>query len=186
MSHRVPDSCPVGFEGRYTVVPGDTMFLIAQRLRINLNALISANPHITNPNLIFPGDVLCIPRQLAFPCCVVLRPRDQVSPGTVGVALLYFDFSGAEAVSVLARLPSPTVFGDFDIYTATALIPGINGFGNELFPTPEDPPTYSTSISLPAVASLTPDTRVVVEPFNTETGISGPVVLEGNLMQCRR
>ena len=37
---------------------GDTMFLIAQRFGVSLNALIAANPHISNPNLIFPGDVL--------------------------------------------------------------------------------------------------------------------------------
>ena len=55
---RVPASCPPGFQGRYTVVPGDTMFFIAQRFGVSLNALIAANPHIANPNLIFPG-ALC-------------------------------------------------------------------------------------------------------------------------------
>ena len=58
---RVPSSCPSGFQGRYTVVSGDTMFLIAQRFDVSLQALINANPHISNPNLIFPGDVLCVP-----------------------------------------------------------------------------------------------------------------------------
>ncbi|MGI6557795.1 MAG: LysM peptidoglycan-binding domain-containing protein [Limnochordia bacterium] len=61
MASRVPASCPPGFQGRYTVQPGDTMFLIAQRFGVSLNALIAANPHISNPNLIFPGDVLCVP-----------------------------------------------------------------------------------------------------------------------------
>ncbi len=60
-SGRVPASCPPGFQGRYTVVPGDTMFFIAQRFGVSLQALINANPHITNPNEIFPGDVLCVP-----------------------------------------------------------------------------------------------------------------------------
>ena len=58
---RVPASCPSGFQGRYTVQPGDTMFLIAQRFGVSLNALIAANPHITNPAEIFPCDVLCVP-----------------------------------------------------------------------------------------------------------------------------
>ncbi|MDN5364373.1 MAG: hypothetical protein PWQ91_1435, partial [Eubacteriales bacterium] len=61
MSPRVPASCPAGFEGRYTVQPGDTMFLIAQRFGVSLDDLIAANPHISDPNLIFPGDVLCVP-----------------------------------------------------------------------------------------------------------------------------
>jgi len=59
---RVPTSCPPGFKGRYTVRPGDTMFLIARRFGVSLQALINANPHITNPNLIFPCDVLCVPQ----------------------------------------------------------------------------------------------------------------------------
>jgi len=43
------------------------MFFIAQRLGVPLNTLIAANPHITNPNLIFPGDVLCVPPAVAPP-----------------------------------------------------------------------------------------------------------------------
>ncbi len=58
---RVPCSCPRGFKGRYTVVRGDTMYFIAKRYGIRLQSLINANPHITNPNLIYPGDVLCVP-----------------------------------------------------------------------------------------------------------------------------
>jgi LysM repeat protein len=59
---RQPMSCPPGFSGRYTVRPGDTMFLIARRFGVSLQALINANPHIANPNLIFPCDVLCVPK----------------------------------------------------------------------------------------------------------------------------
>ncbi len=58
---RIPNRCPPGFQGRYTVVSGDTMWSIARRFNITLQALINANPHITNPNLIFPGGVLCVP-----------------------------------------------------------------------------------------------------------------------------
>ncbi|MGI6037406.1 MAG: LysM peptidoglycan-binding domain-containing protein [Limnochordia bacterium] len=64
---RVPTHCPPGFKGRYTVVQGDTMFLIAQRFGVPLNALIAANPQIPNPNLIFPGDVLCVPGEQPSP-----------------------------------------------------------------------------------------------------------------------
>lgn len=182
---RVPVSCPLGYPGRYTVVPGDTMFMIAQRLRISLNGLIAANPHITNPNLINPGDVLCIPRQLTFPCCVILTPRVTTLPGTIGTALVHFDYSGTEAVSTLAKLPPPSTFGDFDVYLATVFIPDIGGFGDQLFPTPEDPPTYANTVSLPTVASLTPDSSVVVEAYKNGSGASGPVILEGSLEGCR-
>lgn len=64
---RVPKSCPPGFLGRYTVVQGDSMFSIAQRFGVSLDALIAANPRITNPKLIFPGDVLCVPQKIPPP-----------------------------------------------------------------------------------------------------------------------
>jgi spore coat assembly protein SafA len=44
------------------VQKGDTLFLIAKRFGVSLDALIRANPQIKNPNLIFPGDVVFIPQ----------------------------------------------------------------------------------------------------------------------------
>jgi tungstate transport system substrate-binding protein len=40
------------------------MYCIAQRFGITLEKLISINPHITNPDLIYPGDKLCIPSKI--------------------------------------------------------------------------------------------------------------------------
>ncbi len=51
--------CPNGT--LYTVRSGDTLFEIARRNNITLASLIAANPQITNPNLILPGQVICIP-----------------------------------------------------------------------------------------------------------------------------
>lgn len=45
----------------YTVVTGDTMWSIAIKYGIELNDLLGANPQITNPNLIFPGQIINIP-----------------------------------------------------------------------------------------------------------------------------
>ena len=55
-----PPTCPPG-SFRYTVQPGDTLFFIAQRFGTTVNAILAINPQITNPNLIFPGQVICIP-----------------------------------------------------------------------------------------------------------------------------
>ncbi|MGB9662169.1 MAG: LysM peptidoglycan-binding domain-containing protein [Moorellaceae bacterium] len=63
--HMVPP-CPHGFH--YTVKSGDTMYLIAQQFGISLNELIAANPQIKNPDLIYPGQVLCIPKRMPGPC----------------------------------------------------------------------------------------------------------------------
>ena len=52
-------SCPNG--QLYTVRSGDTLFFIARRNNISLQNLIDANPQITDPNTIFPGQIICIP-----------------------------------------------------------------------------------------------------------------------------
>ena len=45
----------------HKVVSGDTMWKIAVKYEVGLSELKSANPQITNPDLIYPGQVLSIP-----------------------------------------------------------------------------------------------------------------------------
>lgn len=46
----------------HTVVQGDIMWKLAVKYEIGTSEIISANPHIANPNLIYPGQVLTIPQ----------------------------------------------------------------------------------------------------------------------------
>ncbi|MBQ7821707.1 MAG: SafA/ExsA family spore coat assembly protein [Clostridia bacterium] len=45
----------------HTVVRGDSMWKIAVKYEVGLSEIKSANPHIKNPELIYPGQVLNIP-----------------------------------------------------------------------------------------------------------------------------
>ena len=45
----------------HTVIKGDTMWKIAVKYQVGLSEIKSANTHIKNPDLIYPGDVLNIP-----------------------------------------------------------------------------------------------------------------------------
>ena len=45
----------------YTVLPGDTLYAIAVDYDVTVDDIIAANPQISNPNLIFPGQEICIP-----------------------------------------------------------------------------------------------------------------------------
>lgn len=45
----------------YTVGPGDTLLVLAERLGITLETLLEANPDIVDPNLISVGQVIRIP-----------------------------------------------------------------------------------------------------------------------------
>lgn len=181
---RIPTSCPPGFQGRYTVRPGDTMWIISQMFRVRFEGLVVNNPHITDPNVIYPGDVLCIPGLVPFPCCITLREMIGVPLGTAGAAIAHIDNLGTQSVSTVATLPAPIVFGNYNFYRVSLIIPEQVVLTELLFPTPEDPPTYSATISLPTVAQITPNSRMVIQPYNTLTGRTGPVILEGRFIQC--
>lgn len=61
MSQPFPPPPPFCSGFIYTVQPGDSLFLIAQRFGVSLDALIAANPQIPNPSVIFPGQQICVP-----------------------------------------------------------------------------------------------------------------------------
>ena len=45
----------------HKVVPGDTMWKIAVKYQVGLSEIIEANPQISNPELIYPGQIIKIP-----------------------------------------------------------------------------------------------------------------------------
>lgn len=47
---------------QHTVVSGDTMWKLAVKHEIGVSEIIEANPQISDPNLIYPGQVLNIPQ----------------------------------------------------------------------------------------------------------------------------
>lgn len=47
----------------HTVVPGDTLWKIANRYQVGLSEIKSANTHIKNYDLIYPGQLIHIPTQ---------------------------------------------------------------------------------------------------------------------------
>jgi spore coat assembly protein SafA len=49
-----------GTRKTHTVVSGDTLWGIASRYNLTLNALLALNPQIQNPNLIYPGQTITV------------------------------------------------------------------------------------------------------------------------------
>lgn len=45
----------------YTVVSGDTMWKVAVKYKVGVSEIIAANPQFSNPNMIYPGNILNIP-----------------------------------------------------------------------------------------------------------------------------
>ena len=54
-------ACPVPMESLYIVQPGDTLGRIALRFNLPVGALLRHNPQITNPDLVYPGQIIAIP-----------------------------------------------------------------------------------------------------------------------------
>lgn len=45
----------------YTIRAADSLFSIARRFGVTVEQILTANPQIVNPNIIFVGQVICIP-----------------------------------------------------------------------------------------------------------------------------
>lgn len=85
---------PIGHNSSntYTVAKGDTMFLIAQKLGVSLNALISANPQILNPNAIQIGQVINIPSSTKTTIEVNGYAIANISDTTLNMTLPYLTY----------------------------------------------------------------------------------------------
>lgn len=71
--------------GSYRIVAGDTLYSIARRFNTTVDAIVAANTFITNPNLIYPGQIITIP---AGPGVPPTGPRTYViQPGDTLVAI---------------------------------------------------------------------------------------------------
>jgi LysM repeat protein len=81
----------------YVVQPGDTMSAIAAAHNISLPALEAANPQVTNPDLIHPGDVLNITGGTSAPGRALKGPSPK---GAISIgAVTYGKYTGGGDVS---------------------------------------------------------------------------------------
>ncbi|MDO9573585.1 MAG: LysM domain-containing protein [Candidatus Contubernalis sp.] len=122
MTHKIPHPPKVCQGFLYWVQQGDTLFNIARRFNITLERLLAANPQIKDPNLIFPGQRICIPvRRPIIECCMLLFRTDIVPPlpdaEAGGVARVFQSPEGGSVLVATIGLPPPETFNR-NIYVA--------------------------------------------------------------------
>lgn len=55
---RPPVTLPASGYLEYVVQSGDSLYRIANRFRLNYQTVISQNPQITNPDVLWPGEII--------------------------------------------------------------------------------------------------------------------------------
>ncbi len=79
---------------KYIVRDGDTMWTISKETGVRLNLLMAANPQVTDPNRLRPGNVIVIPelykKTAAKPSGEPSRPPTEPAPA--GAVPPYFGF----------------------------------------------------------------------------------------------
>jgi LysM repeat protein len=89
----------------YTVQPGDTMGAIADQLGVSLDALEAANPQVTDPDYIYPGQTLNVPGGDApVPEQPAPAPAPQPDPPPAPSASTYTVQPGDTMGGIAARL----------------------------------------------------------------------------------
>lgn len=71
----------------YTVKASDTLFSIAQRFGVTVRQITVANPQVVNPDIIFVGQIICIPTVSPTP-----TPTPTPTPGPEGLRVLTLRF----------------------------------------------------------------------------------------------
>ncbi len=93
----------------YIIQSGDTLYKIAQTFNTSVNFILSTNPQITNPDLIFPGQIIVIPTGTEK--CPLLRQGDR------GPAVSRF-----QTLLQIARFNPGPIDGIFGPRTQAALV----------------------------------------------------------------
>ena len=172
-----PTVCPGGF--LYGVLPGDTLFTIGRAFGVGVQAVINANPQVSNPGVLLPGQVVCVPvafplgRPPAPPACVGgclygVQPGDTffLIARRFGVSLQAIIAANPQVVNPNAIVPSqvvcvPAIVPAIDVcvllLNRTALVPqSATGVALVIQVPPEAASNVLVTTLLPPPGTITP------------------------------
>jgi len=186
----VPVRCSGEF---YTIKSGENLNIIAQKFRVPLAQLLFVNPQITNPNIIYVGQRICIPATgEQYKGCAIVLNRTSDTPTafpeiTGGVVYIHPAGDGKYAITFAALgLPMPKNIGNFDAYVGTLRM-GEERYSAILSRSApyEQEPTWAGTRVVEMNPFAMPDNTVTIAPMNVRKDIRGEPILEGIVVECR-
>ena len=167
----------------YTVNKGDSLFIISRKQKVTLKSIIKANPQIEDPDKIYEGQILCIPKfgvkvNSKFQE-VVLDPTPEATLAR-GIAFIRKDTN--DILIAASNLPNPGVlFPNADTYSAYLLDEATGNyekvhlnFKNDLW--------IGQAFNKPLRQY---DSIVVAPNISSGSLLPGePIVLEGQIKKC--
>ena len=104
-----PAASAAACSAQYTVLPGDNLFRIGLSFGVPWPQIATAN-NLSNPSLIFPGQVLCIPAGPGTPTAAGPTPAPSATPTATATGQ-----PTATSVPTVAPTPSTVVIPTFSI-----------------------------------------------------------------------
>ncbi len=185
---------PIRCSGQYyTIKSGESLNVIAQKFRVPLQQLLSANPQIINPNILYVGQRICIPtaEKPEKGCAMVLNRYSDTTTAfpeiTGGVTYIHPAGEDKYAITYVATgLPAPKNIGDFDAYIGTLRMGGekYSAILGRSAPY-EQEPTWAGTRIVQVNPFSAPENTAVIAPFNIKKDIQGEPILEGIVAECR-
>jgi len=186
----VPVRCSGQF---YTIKRGENLNIIAQKFRVPLSQILSVNPQIADPNILYVGQRICIPaaEKSEKGCAMALNRHADTTAAfpeiTGGVTYIHPAGNDRYAITYAATgLPTPKNIGDFDSYIGTLRM-GEEKYSAILGRSApyEQEPTWAGTRIIQVNPFSTPENTVEIAPFNIKKDIQGEPILEGIVAECR-
>lgn len=186
----IPVACSNQF---YTIRPGETLNIIAQQFGVTLRQILAANPQITNANIIYVGQRICIPEAttLLRGCTVILNVAADTPPElqiiSSGAVYIHPTREAGQFVItfVATSLPALEDMEGSNAYVGVINIEGTNhSVLLEETSSLDQVPTWAGSKIIQTNPFSSPNNTVFIAPYNKEEDIMNELVLQGVVGEC--
>lgn len=167
----------------YEVNKGDSLFIISRKQKVTLKNIIKANPQLEDPDLIYEGQIICIPKRDVKVNSkfqeVLLQPTPEA---TLARGIVFLRKDTNDILIAASNLPNPGVlFPNADTYSAYLLDEATGAYEKIALKIKQDL-WIGQEFSMP----LRQFDSIVIAPNITSGSLlpREPIILEGRFIKC--